>query len=126
MSWIRARAYKDSRFLLERLLSQVASDVHEFNKLPSSTRRGLTFTLHRDGRDTFLVKCPYDSVRFIAGIHEVSVIRGPLRTCVEVKANWDAKERSERWLLVENPDKPLTLEELSKCLLESFFFGDSS
>ena len=39
MDWIQARALNDGQYLLEQLLSQIASDVHAINRLPGSVRR---------------------------------------------------------------------------------------
>ena len=47
ISWVRARAYKNGQFLLERLLSQVASDVHEANRLPVDARQNRRFHIER-------------------------------------------------------------------------------
>ena len=39
MDWMALRAYGDGQFLLEKLCSQLASDIHQFNRLPESLRQ---------------------------------------------------------------------------------------
>ena len=95
LSWVKQHAYKDGRFLLERLFSQVASDVHEVSKLPDELRRNWKFKILRrpDAQDRFSVVGTLSqdqtaSMLFVAGYQKVQVREEYGVMSYTLKARW--------------------------------------
>ena len=131
MSWVRAGAYKNGQFLLERLLSQVASDVHEANRLPLDVRQNRRFHIERKP-DRFDVCCTVgmESFAIVHFFAEVAKVRcGGMRMGVlheaELAAEWDADAEEERWS-IQRPSQPpevdRSIAEVSREVLERFMF----
>lgn len=130
MSWVKARAYRDGQFLLERLFSQVASDVHEVNRLPAKLRFNYTFGVLRkpDAPVRFSVTCKQGetyggAVLFVAGSDSVSVVRHHAFGTKSVACRWDDDAGEERWFDQAVPDVVHSVSEMSEYLLEAFYFN---
>lgn len=127
MGWVRNHAYRDGRFLLERLFSQVASDVHEANRTPSRLRSNRTFKIVRDAdaREMFSVICTNvgsaSAVQFFASSSSVTVtdLQGGATT---FRCTWCEEEEAEKWFDVEVPDCHHSVAQVSEVVLDSFFF----
>ena len=133
MKWIKARAYGDGNFLLEQLFSQVASDVHEVNKLPTTLRHNCRFKVLRKAtaRGRFSVfweaeqglPGPGDPMLFIARTDHVKVVRGRDQSKLRISGRWDEDTKAEQWFDVDKGDEiTYSTEGISRHLLESFFF----
>ena len=133
MKWVKARAYRDGNFLLERLFSQVASDVHEVNKLPASLRHNCRLKILREAtaRGRFSVfwvaeqglSDPSDQMLFIAQPDYVAVVQGRGQSKLRVSGSWDEDTKAEQWFDVDQGDQTTySTEGISRHLLESFFF----
>ena len=133
MSWVRARAYENGQFLLERLLSQVTSNIHEANRLPADARRHRTFHIKRQA-DRFSVFCTaagdtFDIVTFSAQSKRVYVrgdLHGDFYTWM-LSARWDAGAKEEQWHVQPahehaDPDNHWTISEACRETLERLMF----
>ena len=51
MDWVKCRLHDDGQYILEQICSRLASDIHQFNRLPVHLRWGVVgsrrFKLHR-------------------------------------------------------------------------------
>ena len=127
MSWARNHAYRDGQFLLERLFSQVASDVHEANRTPSRLRSNRTFKIVRDpnAREMFSVICTNvgstSALQFFANTNSVTVtdLHGGVAT---FRCTWSEGKEAEQWFDVEVPDCYYSVAQVSEVVLDSFFF----
>ena len=133
MNWVKARAYDNGQFLLERLLSQVASDIHEANRLPADARRHRRFHIERQA-ERFSVYCSaagdtFDIATFSAQskrVYVTGVLHGDHYAWM-LSAQWDASAMEERWhvrpaLGQGDFDQPRSISEACREILERLMF----
>lgn len=135
MSWVRARAYRDALFLLDRLHDQLEVDVAELNRLPAGTRDGLTFEVVRQihsivkimirTEDAHASDRAEEAVRLFPQDHLVmgSGMTAGQHHAFPIIGWWDMKSDSEKWSLADKdrPGKPI--ERITQDILEPYLFG---
>ena len=143
-NWVRARAYGDGQFLLEKLYSRIASDVREADKLPESMTPGRAFSCELDPEDVaplsdsldperasrFSVDCDdgYEVRRLIFWAKRDCVGIGEGQPILEVAAKGCAATGIAKWAIFRRHGAPVEpvewveLWRLSEILLSGFLF----
>ena len=128
MDWVKHRAYSDGRFLLERLMSRISSDVHEINRLPAALRLRRRFIVRRDNDGSEYRVAIHDSSHPHEGSETAlhfrtckGYVRVRLRTCDYTNVMTCPREDGTAgWFIGETLDTATSMElwELSRELLK--------
>ena len=144
LHWAKLVAHNDNQYMLEQVLSQVASDVAEVNRLPARIRRYRRFDLCLDPsrfyfsvvryneRDVLAGRVTFSTVGAAQGEISVAFLRST--ASIPVRISIDSDEGTVMWVAdTAQADAAgnftselleMTLPEFGRWALESFFFGE--
>ena len=144
-NWVKARAYGDGQFLLEKLYSRIASDVFEANRLPDSVTPQAAFSCEYnpenivpdpglDPERASVVTVNRDNGESVRTLilwakHDRVIVDGPNQPILEVIAKGHTPTGSAKWAIIrrdgvdQTPVEWLDPWEISEALLSRFLFG---
>ena len=130
ISWIEAKAYKNSEFVLRQFMSQISEDIYEYNKLPRLIRRGhvqLRIRRHNDSMYILQNRSPgtewMDFMSFRVLMNGCAVIAiDPSGERWRISAEYCEETKSILWVRGDDEGQSFTLRGITRHLLERWIF----